>query len=33
VTAVVGTSTPAQAAKAPQKAVKYQDTPKGGAAL
>jgi High potential iron-sulfur protein len=29
VTAVVGTSTPAQAAKASQKAVKYQDTPKG----
>jgi hypothetical protein len=29
VTAMVGTSTPAQAAKAPQKAVKYQDTPKG----
>jgi hypothetical protein len=28
-TAVVGTSTPAQAAKAPQKVVKYQDTPKG----
>ena len=29
VTAMVGISTPAQAAKAPQKAVKYQDTPKG----
>ena len=29
VTAMVGTSTPAQAAKASQKAVKYQDTPKG----
>ena len=29
VMAMVGTSTPAQAAKAPQKAVKYQDTPKG----
>ena len=29
VTAIVGTSTPAQAAKTPQKAVKYQDTPKG----
>ena len=28
-TAVIGTSTPAQAAKAPQKVVKYQDTPKG----
>ena len=27
--AVIGTSTPAQAAKAPQKVVKYQDTPKG----
>lgn len=27
--AIVGTSTPAHAAKAPQKAVKYQDTPKG----
>jgi nitrous oxide reductase len=27
--AIVGTSTTAQAAKAPQKAVKYQDTPKG----
>jgi len=27
--AVVGTSTPAQAAKASQKIVKYQDTPKG----
>jgi len=27
--AVVGSSTPALAAKAPQKAVKYQDTPKG----
>jgi len=26
---VVGTSTPAQAAKASQKIVKYQDTPKG----
>jgi High potential iron-sulfur protein len=26
---VIGTSTPAQAAKAPQKVVKYQDTPKG----
>ena len=26
---VVGTSTPAQAAKVSQKAVKYQDTPKG----
>jgi hypothetical protein len=26
---VIGTSTPAQAAKASQKAVKYQDTPKG----
>jgi len=29
VTAMVGTSTPAQAAKASQKAVKYQDSPKG----
>ena len=28
-TAVIGTSTPAQAAKAPQKVVKYQDSPKG----
>ena len=28
-TAMVGISTPAHAAKAPQKAVKYQDTPKG----
>jgi hypothetical protein len=28
-TALIGTSTPAQAAKAPQKVVKYQDTPKG----
>jgi hypothetical protein len=27
--AVIGASTPARAAKAPQKAVKYQDTPKG----
>jgi hypothetical protein len=27
--AIVGTSTPAQAAKASQKTVKYQDTPKG----
>jgi High potential iron-sulfur protein len=27
--AVIGTSTPAKAAKAPQKIVKYQDTPKG----
>jgi len=27
--AVIGSSTPARAAKAPQKAVKYQDTPKG----
>ena len=27
--AIVVTTTPAQAAKAPQKAVKYQDTPKG----
>ena len=27
--AVIGSSTPALAAKAPQKAVKYQDTPKG----
>jgi hypothetical protein len=27
--AVIGTSTPAQATKAPQKVVKYQDTPKG----
>jgi len=27
--AVIGTSTPALAAKASQKAVKYQDTPKG----
>jgi High potential iron-sulfur protein len=26
---IIGTATPAQAAKAPQKAVKYQDTPKG----
>jgi hypothetical protein len=26
---VIGTSTPALAAKAPQKVVKYQDTPKG----
>ena len=31
VAAIVGASTPAQAAKAPQKAVKYQDTPKGEA--
>jgi hypothetical protein len=31
VSAIVGASTPAQAAKAPQKAVKYQDTPKGEA--
>jgi High potential iron-sulfur protein len=29
VTAMVGIATPAHAAKAPQKAVKYQDTPKG----
>ena len=29
VAAIVGASTPAQAAKAPQKTVKYQDTPKG----
>jgi hypothetical protein len=29
--AIVGASTPALAAKAPQKAVKYQDTPKGEA--
>jgi hypothetical protein len=29
VAAIVGASTPAHAAKAPQKAVKYQDTPKG----
>src|ERR1700722_16048389 len=29
VAVVVGTSTPAQAAKASQKIVKYQDTPKG----
>ena len=28
-TAVIGSSTPAQAAKVPQKMVKYQDTPKG----
>lgn len=28
-TAVIGTLTAAQAAKVPQKAVKYQDTPKG----
>jgi hypothetical protein len=28
-TAVIGTSTPAQAAKVPQKIVKCQDTPKG----
>jgi len=28
--AVVGTSTPARAAKVSQKIVKYQDTPKGG---
>lgn len=28
-TAIVGTSTPAHAAKASQKVVKYQDTPKG----
>ena len=28
-TAVIGTSTPAHAAKASQKLVKYQDTPKG----
>jgi hypothetical protein len=28
-TAVIGTSTPAQAAKVSQKIVKYQDTPKG----
>jgi hypothetical protein len=27
--AIIGTSTAAQAAKVPQKAVKYQDTPKG----
>ncbi len=27
--AIIGTSTPAQAAKASQKTVKYQDTPKG----
>jgi High potential iron-sulfur protein len=27
--AIIGTTPPAQAAKAPQKAVKYQDTPKG----
>jgi hypothetical protein len=27
--AVIGTSTPAKAAKAPQNIVKYQDTPKG----
>jgi High potential iron-sulfur protein len=27
--AIIGTTTPARAAKAPQKAVKYQDTPKG----
>jgi hypothetical protein len=26
---IIGTVTPAHAAKAPQKAVKYQDTPKG----
>jgi len=31
VAAIVGTSTPALAAKASQKSVKYQDTPKGGA--
>jgi hypothetical protein len=31
VAAIVGASTPAHAAKAPQKAVKYQDTPKGEA--
>ena len=30
-TAIVGTTTPAQAAKAWQKSVKYQDTPKGDA--
>lgn len=29
--AIVGASTPAQAAKASQKSVKYQDTPKGDA--
>jgi High potential iron-sulfur protein len=29
VAAIVGASTPAQAAKAPQKSVKYQETPKG----
>ena len=29
--AVLGTTTPAQAAKEPQKAVKYQDAPKGEA--
>ncbi len=27
--AIIGTTRPAHAAKAPQKAVKYQDTPKG----
>jgi hypothetical protein len=31
VAAMVGVSTPAQAAKASQKSVKYQDTPKGDA--
>jgi hypothetical protein len=31
VAAIVGTSTPALAAKASQKSVKYQDTPKGDA--
>ena len=31
VAAIVGASTPAHAAKASQKAVKYQDTPKGDA--
>ena len=31
VAAIVGTSTPALAAKASQKSVKYQDTPKGEA--
>jgi anaerobic selenocysteine-containing dehydrogenase len=29
VTAIVGVTAPAHAAKVPQKAVKYQDTPKG----
>jgi hypothetical protein len=29
ITAAIGTSTPAQAAKVSQKIVKYQDTPKG----